>query len=184
MSKTLQQLHTDHINASRLLTILQQQLIRLAEGEQADFGLMIDIMTYMTQYPDLYHHPKEDLIFEQWQKRDASVSPLVDELAVEHKSIIRSGIHLLELLRGVTVDVLQRRDELIETGRRYLSRQREHMNREESELFPQIANALRSEDWEWIDKQITAPEDPLFGRAVSDRFRERYAQIMRLIEEL
>ena len=183
MSKTLQQLHTDHINASRLLTILQQQLIRLVEGEETDFGLMIDIMTYLTQYPDLYHHPKEDLIFEQWQKRDASISSLVDELAVEHKSIIRSGIHLLELLRGVTVDVLQRRNELIETGGRYLAHQREHMSREESELFPQIKRTLHREDWAWIDKQLMAPDDPLFGRAVSERFRERYAQIMRLIKE-
>jgi hemerythrin-like domain-containing protein len=183
MAKTLEQLHTDHINASKLLNILEQQFDLLAAGQEADIGLMIDIMTYMTQYPDLYHHPKEDLIFEQWQKRDASVGPLVEEIGVEHKSIIRSSIHALELLRGVMIDVLQRRDEILAAGRSYITRQREHMNKEEGELFPRMMTTLRSEDWQWIDELMAAQEDPLFGRVVSKQFRKRYDQIMRLVRE-
>jgi hemerythrin-like domain-containing protein len=183
MAKTLEQLHTDHINSSKLLSILEQQLDLLATGREADFGLMIDIMIYMTQYPDLYHHPKEDLIFEQWQKRDAAVAALVEEIGVEHKSIIRNSIHVLELLRGVMVDTVERRDEILAAGRSYISRQRRHMDNEEGEVFPQMMKTLRSEDWKWIDERMAAQEDPLFGRVVSKQFRKRYDQIMRLVSE-
>lgn len=183
MAKTLEQLHTDHINTSKLLNILDQQFDLLAVGRTADFALMIDIMTYMTQYPDLYHHPKEDLIFERWLKHDAGVRPLVEEIGVEHRSIIRSSIHVLELLRGVMVDVLQRREEIIAAGRDYISRQRRHMDKEEGEVFPQLMRVLRSEDWEWIDERMATQEDPLFGRVVSKQFRKRYDQIMELVRE-
>jgi hemerythrin-like domain-containing protein len=183
MAKTLKQLHIDHINLSKLLNILERHFDLLETGGEADLGLMIDIMTYMTQYPDLYHHPKEDLIFEQWEKRDASVRPLVEEIGVEHKAIIRASIHVLESLRGIIIGVMQRRDEVIAGGRKYIAWQREHLNKEEGQLFPQVLKTLSPEDWQWIDEHIATQDDPLFGRVVSEQFRERYDQIMDLVRE-
>ena len=181
MTSVLQQLHTDHRNMARLLTILEQQLALLAEEKSPELSLMVDIMVYMTRYPDLYHHPKEDLLFERCAQHDASLGPLVDELSFEHRSIIRSGIHLLELLRSMAVDVMQRRDELLAAGQLYVERQRSHMRKEEQKLFAPAAQLLDEADWQWLDERMPQQDDPLFGRTVAQPFRQRYAQIMQLL---
>ena len=181
MARVLEELHTDHRNMIKLLTILERQLTLLAEQKSPELSLMVDIMVYMTRYPDLYHHPKEDLLFERCAQHDASFDPVVEELSFEHRSIIRSGIHLLELLRSMSIDVMQRRDELLAAGQRYVERQRAHMRKEEQKLFIPAAQLLEEADWQWLDERMPKQDDPLFGDMVAQPFRERYAQIMELL---
>lgn len=183
MAKIIQQLHVDHINTAKMLNILQQQLDLLAQGDDIDYGVMLDIMTYMTQYPDLYHHPKEDLLFEKMLERDKNTQVLVEELGFEHRSIIRSGIVFLEALRGAAVDILQRRDKIVEEGRIYIQRQQQHMNKEEGEVFPKLTETLNSADWEALDQLVDNEQDPLFGKVILPQYRQRYQNILRYLDE-
>jgi hemerythrin-like domain-containing protein len=41
-------------------------------------------MFYMTHYPDVLHHPKEDLAFERIKQRAADSGRIVDELTEQH----------------------------------------------------------------------------------------------------
>jgi hemerythrin-like domain-containing protein len=61
---------------------------------------MSDILYYMIHYPDLFHHPREDVIFSRLMERDPSVAQGVEELARQHRVIAESGARLHENLAG------------------------------------------------------------------------------------
>ena len=39
-------------------------------GDESDYQLMKDIMHYMRHYPDLFHHPREDVLFGELVRND------------------------------------------------------------------------------------------------------------------
>ena len=63
MPDTLDQWHTEHVNFAKLLNLLEAELDLFHEGDSPNYELMLDIMFYMTHYPDVLHHPREDLAF-------------------------------------------------------------------------------------------------------------------------
>lgn len=182
MSDIMQQLHIDHVNMAKLLDVLELQLERMRCSEEVDYGLLIDIMLYVTQYPDLYHHPKEDLVFERVLLYDKNWYQPIRELIVDHRSIAQEGLRFLDSLRGVENDAVVQRAELIEQGERYIHHLRQHMDKEEGELFPKALEILQPNDWEIIDARLGPRPDPLFGDFVAEQFNKRYAQLMSLID--
>ena len=69
-------------------------------------------MRYMTQYPDRFHHPREDLIFTQLLKRDPGVRDDIEDLLEEHISIRLAGQEFNRLLRTSAVDSVDAREQL------------------------------------------------------------------------
>jgi hemerythrin-like domain-containing protein len=62
MHQILTALHDDHRNYTRLLTVLKNDIDKLSDSATADFIRLYDIMNYMTNYPDVSHHPVEEII--------------------------------------------------------------------------------------------------------------------------
>ena len=48
----------DPKNVARLRSLMAKQLAALSRNEKPDFQIMADIMSYMTHYPDMFHHPR------------------------------------------------------------------------------------------------------------------------------
>ncbi|MFO1351822.1 MAG: hemerythrin domain-containing protein [Gammaproteobacteria bacterium] len=182
MTDIIRQLRQDHFNIAKLLALLEQQIGLMRKGEEADLGLMVDIMTYMIHYPDQYHHPRENLILARWLIREISAGPLVDAIEADHRRIAEDSVRFHDALRGVEGDVVMPRTEIIAAGERYVRHQREHMAKEEAEVFPRALAVLTPLDWEVIDAQMAPRADPLFGQFVEEQYRRRYEQILRLIE--
>ena len=53
--------HAEHVNFARLLNVLEQQLQAFHQDEHPDYALMLDICDYLQNFPDVYHHPREDV---------------------------------------------------------------------------------------------------------------------------
>jgi hemerythrin-like domain-containing protein len=68
-------LHAEHANFDMLLELLEGQLDLFHDGKSPDYALMLDIMFYMTHYPDAFHHPREDLAFARIGEREPSTCP-------------------------------------------------------------------------------------------------------------
>ena len=150
MADIIQQLKQDHLNAARLLDLLEVQIGTLHDGETPDYLLMLNVMHYMTHYPDLFHHPKEDLVFKKLKQRDASARPIVDNLVEEHKALAGKGARFLECLYTVVSELMVSRETLESQGRDYIAFLRSHMDKEEDEIFPLAAKVLREKDWSEI----------------------------------
>ena len=70
MSQTMEMLQTEHRIMSELLDLLERQVDLFEEGGEVDYDLLGEIIDYFRSYTDLYHHSKEDLVFESLIKRD------------------------------------------------------------------------------------------------------------------
>jgi hemerythrin-like domain-containing protein len=135
-------------------------------------------MRYMTQYPDRFHHPIENLVFARLVKRDAGARADVDGLLEEHIEIGLAGRKFEKLLRTSRADSVEVREQLGAVGFAYIRSLREHMLREEKKLFPLAMEILTKEDWKIIDEEIDAVEDPVFGAAVADGYQRLYQLIV------
>jgi len=178
MPNTLAIWHADHLNFAKLLNLLEEQLGLFREGESPDYQLMLDIMYYMTHYPDVLHHPKEDLVFARIKERESAAAPTIDKLSQQHGALKACGEKLVHDLDDVVNGSIIERERIETSALEYLASFRDHMRIEETDVMPLAARLLRDKDWLAIDAAIRHIEDPLFG----SRIDERYGAIAQQIE--
>ena len=169
--------HAEHVNFAALLDLLEGQLDRFKRGAPPDYELMLDIMYYMTRYPDVLHHVKEDLAFARIGQREAGVRPVVDRLTEQHARLKQSGDALVLALDGIVNGAITLRDHVNAPGRAYVADFRSHMQVEEVTILPLAARLLHDGDWAAIDGAIQHIDDPLF----SNQAEERYSALRRKI---
>ena len=177
MSDPIALWHAEHVNFATLLDLLEVQLDRFHRGKAPDYELMLDIMFYMTHYPDVLHHPKEDLAFARIAERHASVRPIVDGLAGQHARLKQDGNALAVALDDIVNGSITVREHVEAPGRGYIAAFRGHMDKEEAEILPLAAKLLDREDWEAINAAILLLEDPVFGKALDQRYAALRRQI-------
>ena len=80
MPRAIAQLQLDHRNMTRLLDLLRRELDAYRAGQALDVDLLGSIMEYSLHYPDLCHHPLENLIYEKLVQRDPAAGAKVGDL--------------------------------------------------------------------------------------------------------
>lgn len=174
-------LRTDHRNMALLLDLLEMETERLAASGEPDYDLMRDIMLYMTEYPDVVHHPKEDLIYQRLRSLHPEIDDDLKRVETDHQNIEKSGLTLKNDIEAMSVGADLNRDEIIDNLRQYIEQLREHMYWEEKELFT-LADELQSDgDWSAVVLKNDEIGDPLFGPWVERKYRRLLARIQRLV---
>jgi len=179
MSDSIALWHAEHVNFATLLALLEGQLDLFHENKSPDYDTMLDIMFYMTHYPDVLHHPKEDLAFARIKERAADAGPTVDELTGQHALLKQSGDALVHALDDIVNGSITSREHVEVSARAYVSNFRRHMQTEETMIFPLAAKLLRARDWSAIDAAIRHLDDPLFGKNGEERYAALRRQIAR-----
>jgi hemerythrin-like domain-containing protein len=179
MSDPIALWHAEHLNFAALLELLERQLELFHKGMAPDYELMLDIMFYMTHYPDVLHHPKEDLAFAKIKERDATARGIVDQLAEQHARLKSSGDALALALDDIVNGSITTREHVESPGRAYIAAFRNHMNCEETTILPLAAKVLQDNDWAAIDAAILRIDDPLFGKDQEGRYASLRRQIAR-----
>jgi hemerythrin-like domain-containing protein len=182
MSDSISLWHAEHANFATLLDILEGQLDLFHKGDSPDYELMLDIMFYMTHYPDVLHHAKEDLAFARIREREVDVAPIVDELSEQHSRLKHSGDALVHALDDIVNGSITSREHVETPGREYVADFRSHMQREEAAILPLAEKLLRAKDWAVIDAAIRHVDDPLFGKNGEERYAALRRQIAREAE--
>ena len=163
MSDPIALWHTEHANFAILLDLLEVELDRFHKGEAPDYELMLDIMFYMTHYPDALHHPREDLAFARIAGRHAAARSIVEKLANEHSVLKHEGNALVIGLDDIVNGSITSREHVEAPGRAYITAFRRHMRLEEAEILPLAAKLLDRSDWEAIEAAIRYRDGPVFG---------------------
>lgn len=174
MSQVIAALNRDHTNIGKLLEILESEILAIEVGKTPDRLLMRDIMRYMTQYSDRFHHPKEDMIFAQLLKRDPEIRADVEDLIEEHVAIRLTGQEFAGLLRTPGVDTVDARQRLGIAGFAYIRALREHMLREEKKLFPLAISVLTKKEWQVINAAVDTIDDPLFDEMTARDYQRLF----------
>ena len=179
MPDTLAQWHIEHVNFAKLLKLLEAELDLFHKGDSPNYELMLDIMFYMTHYPDVLHHPREDLAFAKIKRAEKSAGPTVDKLAAQHAQLRKIGEELVEGLSEIVNGSISSRESVETPGRAYVASFRDHMHTEEKEILPLAAKLLRDRDWSEIKAAVQHIDDPLFGKAAEKRYAAIHQQIAR-----
>lgn len=174
MTESLRQLHIDHQNVAKLLNVLREQLQSAMLEQRVDYELLQDAMRYMTQYPDIAHHPAEDLIFDLAALRTPAAKEITAELKREHAALATKGGAFLDALRRVVDGAMVERDLITSRGRDYVEFLTYHMKKEEDHIFPLAEHVLLEEDWQIVGDYMNDMQDPLFGAVVEDDYQRIY----------
>jgi len=177
MKHLIESLHQDHRNLGKLLDLLENGLLALQSGSDPDYPLMVDIVEYVYSYPDVFHHPREDLLYQRAIERDPSVREEIEAVLMQHAELKKSTHSLLDSLNAVLDGALVDKVSLIGKIKDYIDLQRTHIVLEEAGIYPQVERLLTPDDIDWLDEQRPPSNDPLFGDQVEERFRQLYKRI-------
>lgn len=181
MAALIDTLHQDHKNYTVLLNLLSAEASKLEQGEEPDFVRMYDILNYMVSYPDAYHHPHEELIFDVLGALDPDSSEEVRRLSNEHTQQAETGQALKGAINAVINGAIIPTDRILDNAKAYIELFRNHMNVEEGIIFPKAASTLEDSEWRMIDDKIAQVEDPLFGEVVLAQYSKLYEGIIQNI---
>jgi len=184
MSDTIALWHAEHRHFSRLLDLLERQVVAFHADDQPNFELMLDLINYLRFFPDRYHHPRENVAFARMAARDPQLKPLVDQLTQEHRVIAAAGSELLAYLQQVVDDVVVERAKVEAAAATYLVYYRRHLALEDRDIVPRAEQLLTVQDWEAVVAAIPSGVDPLFGEDFDERYRELRRQIALESKEL
>jgi hemerythrin-like domain-containing protein len=178
MHRCLEELHKDHLNLSRVLQVLEQQL-RSLEGEgTVDLHVMGEIVEYVQSYPDLIHHPQEDVILQVYRDRYPENAGVIDQVMGEHGELRVRTLELKEALQQCWQDSPVPRDRMVEMIADYLRLQWDHLNLEEGEVYRLLEAGLTATDWDRIDHSLPRGADPLFGELIRRGYENIYDQVV------
>ncbi|WP_439360627.1 hemerythrin domain-containing protein [Bradyrhizobium sp. DASA03007] len=170
----------EHRNIDLLLAALQRELEVFETGIRPDYEVIRAIISYFEVYPELYHHPQEDLIFSKLKSRDPEVAAIVGDLALEHQEVVDRLHHFAQAIDAILADRELLRQNVGNIVRDFIVRERHHMMWEERDFFPAALKALSAQDWTEIASALTDHGDPLFSEtaaATSDALRAHILQL-------
>ena len=178
MASIIDSLRSDHSRMTKLLDALERQIGAFEEGGTLDFEIVDGILHYCRSYPDMHHHPREDLVFDRLKRRNPQAAAELGDLHLEHTTLARLTAQFGENLTAVEQDVPMERHEFLEPARAFLAAYRRHIMLEEKLFFPAAERSLTPEDWRVIATQLRPASDPLFDRRDDERFDALFADIV------
>lgn len=173
----LEELRQDHRNMAVLLDLLENEADKLYNDDSTDFELMLEIMHYMTVYPDSVHHPKEDRIYAELKAARPDLARGMAHITDEHRTIAEHSLSLRDKLEQVASGNFVRRNDVVADAVRYIDALRRHMRWEEADLFRRVDRMI-ADGHTTIDASILISRaDPLFGAHVEARFKPVFERL-------
>ena len=170
MATIIDQLETDHRNVAEILKILSVELDTIKRVEDPDYPLIDMILDYLLTYPDLVHHPKEDVIYQMLLRSQPDLRETLDNLEVEHEVLASLTREFADLVRDVVAGALVERETLVDLGDNFIKFYRDHMLGENAGVFVLAREHLTPADFHLAAAEFHPCSDPLFGHTTEERF--------------
>ncbi len=171
MPEALDLLRQDHSNMAALLRTLERQVNEFRSDRRPDYDVISAILDYFLSFPDVCHHPREDLIFAKLNERDPRAIERIGDLRSEHDELAARAHEFLTELRAVLDEAEIPREAFYRRAGRFIDRQRQHIDMEESTFFPAAEKALMPTEWKELNVLM----------AKTDAARERSEQLCKTI---
>ncbi|HKY94448.1 MAG TPA: hemerythrin domain-containing protein [Kiloniellales bacterium] len=157
----IEELHVEHRTMARLLDLLDRQVSRFERSAEPDYALMQQIVDYFLDFPDRYHHPKEDLLAKLMIERAPARAEPLRGLAGKHEELGLLTRRFQRLLQRVLDEAELPRQQVVRAAREFIASQRYHMEGENRDFLPLAQEVLRAGDLERLDYELFGKQDPL-----------------------
>ncbi|NJM91274.1 MAG: hemerythrin domain-containing protein [Rhodospirillaceae bacterium] len=179
--RIIRQLIRDHRNMSRLLDVLSEELERSRHTKHVDFEVLSRLVDYILNFPELRHHPREDLIFRRLKRKSPSLLQRTESILAEHKELAELTRRLSAAIRNLWQDIEMPRGQFESLVEKYVAMYRQHMQQEEEIYFPLALMNLLPADWAEIEAEAAVDgTDPLFGGKSDAEYQALHDRILRL----
>lgn len=170
----------------RTLAAVLQGLLSIVDSLERqsvkpDFGLLLAMLAYIDEFPDRFHHPKEDqYLFRQLRLRAPDAVGLLDALETEHKQNgelmagLRRALKRFEQHPGKP----EARENFRKLVKQYAEFHWSHMRLEEEQVFPLAEARLNAQDWADINAAFRSNSDPLIGSGAKDHYQDMLSKIV------
>jgi len=181
MAEVVRILRKEHMDMTMLLDVMDRQIAHFQRGATPNFNIVRGIISYFLAYPDLYHHPKEDMIIQRLRTRAPEKAAAMESMFTEHQ-------HLAQLTRHFATAAVDKMVRPIEAPNEwfgslastFVDTNRRHMEMEEERFFPVVLESLTEEDWAELKADVMGGTDPLFGSKVEGNFHALHDAILDL----
>lgn len=95
-------------------------LVEFHTAKRPNYQLMLDIISYLQDYSDEVHHPREDVAYARLAKRCPAIELTLVRFGQEHRVIAHAGKSLLNLLNEILGGTIALRAELETAAATYL----------------------------------------------------------------
>ena len=181
MKEAIGIIQSEHRSISAVLHGLKE-LTRLAQdGDlKPDFRAFRAMLRYIDEYPERFHHPKEDrFLFGPLYNAVPDSRILIERLEGEH----RMGARLVrELERALVLyedSWPEGWDEFSARVEEYARFHWDHMRTEEQDLLPLAEAHFTAEDWARADAGFAGHDDPIAGMRERN-FHELFTRLVNL----
>jgi len=170
VSRILEELRAEHRTMRKLLEMLQRQIELVADDRQPNGELLLEITEYFRSYPELFHHPKEELILRRVAARNPDGA---DALAALEEAQEISSRELGRFSRAVVRLLIEPRDaedRFLSAALAFVESERRQLAWEDQQLFSLAEQSLNDNDWSQIEASLTSLADPVIQREAEVRF--------------
>ena len=180
MSQIMDVLRSEHRSIGFLLDLLERQTDLLEKTGEPDLQLIVEIIDYFRSFPDMHHHPKEDLVLRRLRERAEGLDGEFFRLDEEHEKL--SGeLHAFSRTAAELISdpSPMSRSSFILESRSFIERERRHMSMEERYFFPAAERWLTDADWDELDEAVNQFVDPISAPHAVQRFQMLSAQLQK-----
>jgi len=179
VNNIVESLKDDHRYMVKLLYQLEQQIKSMSglTGQALNLDLLLEIVDYIKQYPEICHHPIEEKMFEMIKQKPMGFTDiaLIEKVIDEHV-MLDALAELLEIKIGECLVGRCSQASLLRTGKMFLQQQLKHIDCEQSYIFPLCKQHFEEDDWHQLQlviDDIMSKEDNL---EIYQKMREKIVQ--------
>lgn len=180
MASIIGQLRREHVDLAALLDILEHEIDAIDEVGSGNIDVILGVLEYVRNYPELFHHPKEDALYRRLQHRAPKTIDAIGDLMKEHDDLGLLTEDVMEIFENHRADNGIGRARMVARSRDYLKVYREHIRIEEEFFLPAAERYLTAEDFEDVELSSPNPTDPLFPASEQELYRELRSEILHL----
>lgn len=140
-------LRQDHDYVRSLRQALAYQVATVAREHEPDYDLMRELISYLLDAPERYHHAVERYLIQRLTKGHRSGDELVARLRRRYRIMTRLGRRLQGQLEAIRIEVPVKRHRFVTFAHSYLRLHEAQLAEEENRLFPVLASSLEPPDW-------------------------------------
>ncbi|MGH1469669.1 MAG: hemerythrin domain-containing protein [Cellvibrionaceae bacterium] len=185
MHPTQSQLYADHYNHLRLLRFLEAEVDCFECGEDWHVRLpvILEIFDYLHAYPERRHHPIEEAAFELLLKKGVDNSEDIWAIRAEHTKLEELTRKASQLFTAVANDIVISKEELVFVTKAFLTRQFEHIYRENFEFYPVFERDISDKEWDSIERKVDKKYGVQPKNVLCDEYKNIYKTILHFDKE-
>lgn len=153
MSDFIDGLKEDHRYMIKLLYQLEQQIKSMSglTCQALNLDMLLEIVDYIKQYPEICHHPIEEKMFDMLKQKPMGFTDnaLIEKVIDEHV-MLDVLAELLEIKIGECLAERCSQSSLLRTGKMFHQQQLKHIECEQNYIFPLCKKYFDVADWQLV----------------------------------